>query len=90
MRNGTIEEVEKKAFALAVELGLEIYTHDGVTTWRYGQRGSADQYAKTFATAEQAATHFLGTREAQRALEQWQHNAQRLMADSVAVIRGTY
>lgn len=90
MRNGTIGELEKRAFDLAVLLDLEIDTRDGVTTWRYGMRGSADQYCKTFATAQQAAMHFLGTVEAQRALEQWQRKAQMLMADSVAALRGTY
>jgi hypothetical protein len=61
------DELKQRAYNLAVDLGLEITTRDtapGSTTWRYGMRGSADQYCKSFDTAQHAAVHFLTTREA--------------------------
>lgn len=66
------EKIKKDAYDLAVSLGLEIYSNPnggkGCTSWRYGMRGSADQYCKLFDSAEDAAVHFLTTREAQTAL----------------------
>lgn len=72
--NQDSERLRKRAYDLAVDLGLEIYTQPpeggpGCTSWRWGQRSSADQYAKTFDNAQEAAIHFLTTREAQNALK---------------------
>lgn len=68
--------LKKRAYDLAVTIGLEIYTYPpeggkGRTSWRCGLRSSADQYAKTFDSAEDAAVHFLSTREGSGALKRY-------------------
>lgn len=78
------DEFRKQAFSLAVELGLEIYTFPpdggpGCTLWICGRRGSADQYCKNFDNAEDAAIHWLTTREAQYALAKWEMEARGMM-----------
>lgn len=70
------------ALAEAKNLGAEIYCGDGIKLgaaaralgrwyWRYGThcRSSNDHYGRSFATAGEAAAHFLGSREGIRAKE---------------------
>lgn len=78
-------ELKKRALDLAVSLGCEIYTTppeggSGCTSWRFGQRSSADQYSKMFDSAEDAAVHFLTTREAQAAVRHRDAKDAALMA----------
>lgn len=85
------EELKKQAHDLAVNLGLEIYTWPpqgghGCTSWRWGMRSSADQYAKTFDSAEDAAVHFLTTREAQNAMRGREAANMRLMEECRAAL----
>lgn len=87
----TSESLKKKAYDLAVSIGLEIYTwpFDGEKSkshWRYGQRSSADQYAKTFDSAEDAAVHFLTTREAQNALKRREADDLTIMAQCASAL----
>lgn len=84
--------LKKRAFDLAVELGVEIYTFPpeggpGCTVWRFGMRGSADQYAKSFNDAQDAAVHFLTTREGQRALVARAERDTALMAECLEALR---
>lgn len=83
--------LEKRAYDLAVAIGLEIYTYPpsggkGYTIWRWGMRSSADQYGKTFDSAQDAAVHFLTTREAKNAIRARDAADSRLMDECVAAI----
>jgi hypothetical protein len=85
------DELKKRAYDLAVDLDVEIYTYPpeggtGCTSWRYGMRGSADQYAKTFDSAQDAAVHFLTTREGQRALVVRAERDTALMAECIEAL----
>jgi hypothetical protein len=87
----TGDELKKRAFYLAVDLGCEIYTRPpeggpSSTSWRFGQRSSADQYSKLFDSAEDAAVHFLTTREAQAAIKHRDAKDAALMAKCVAAL----
>lgn len=82
------DDLKERALQLAIDLGIEIYTSppEGgprCTSWRYGMRGSADQYGKLFDSAEDAAVHFLTTQEAQMASRTYYANAVIVMGQCV-------
>lgn len=81
----TETDLKKQAYDLAISLGCEIYTTPpeggvGCTSWRCGMRSSADQYGRLFDGAEDAAVHFLTTREAQNAMKRREANDLTLIA----------
>lgn len=49
----------------AERLGCSIRDYRGDYYWQHGYRGSADQYGRSFKSAQEAAEHFLSTREAE-------------------------
>lgn len=81
-------DLKNRALQLAIDLGVDFYTSppEGgprCTSWRYGMRGSADQYGKLFDSAEDAAVHFLTTREAQSASKKYYADAVIVMGECV-------
>lgn len=45
------------------QAGVEFIEDRGVWRWRHGLRSSADQHCKTFETKDEAAAHFVESRE---------------------------